>query len=258
VDGKSTELCEVLEWDTAFWGFRVARVRGERLDPTTVAEIHEWCRRNDIRCLYFLGRVDDAVSTGLAEDNGFRLVDVRVEFHRSTGTARTGYFARTSPGSPVIVRFARSEDYQALQSIARTSYRDTRFYYDGNFPRHLCDLLYETWIRRSCEGYADLVLVAELGNEVVGYISCHLDDASKAGRVGLVGVSHRAQGKGIGSMLVSRAVAWFEARGARDVYVVTQGRNYGAQRLYQRSGFVTHTVRLWYHKWYEAAEDKGE
>ena len=31
--------------------------------------------------------------------------------------------------------------------------------------------------------------------------------------------------------------------------VVTQGRNYSAQRLYQRCGFITQSTELWYHKW---------
>jgi hypothetical protein len=34
------------------------------------------------------------------------------------------------------------------------------------------------------------------------------------------------------------------------VLVVTQGRNYAAQRLYQRNQFRTCEVQLWYHKWY--------
>ena len=38
--------------------------------------------------------------------------------------------------------------------------------------------------------------------------------------------------------------------------VVTQGRNIAGQRLYQRCGFLTRSVELWYHKWYPAVEVK--
>jgi hypothetical protein len=32
--------------------------------------------------------------------------------------------------------------------------------------------------------------------------------------------------------------------------VVTQGRNRGAQRLYQQCGFLSRDLQLWHHKWY--------
>ena len=38
---------------------------------------------------------------------------------------------------------------------------------------------------------------------------------------------------------------------ARRITVVTQGRNARAQRLYQRAGFVTESVRLWFHRWFD-------
>jgi hypothetical protein len=34
------------------------------------------------------------------------------------------------------------------------------------------------------------------------------------------------------------------------VNVVTQGRNSKAQRLYERCGFLTRSVQLWYHRWF--------
>ena len=49
----------------------------------------------------------------------------------------------------------------ALRAIARASHGDTRFYADPHFPDERCDDLYDTWIRRSLEGWADAVLVAE-------------------------------------------------------------------------------------------------
>jgi hypothetical protein len=31
--------------------------------------------------------------------------------------------------------------------------------------------------------------------------------------------------------------------------VVTQARNVPAQRLYQKCGFITRSVELWFHRW---------
>ena len=128
------------------------------------------------------------------------------------------------------------------------SHRDSRFYCDEHFPESLCDALYETWIERSASGYADLVLVAERNDEPVGYLSCHLS-ASGPARIGLFAVAQSAHGLGLGKQLIVEALRWFAEHSASGVTVVTQGRNVRAQRLYQRCGFMTRSVELWYHHW---------
>jgi ribosomal protein S18 acetylase RimI-like enzyme len=92
------------------------------------------------------------------------------------------------------------------------------------------------------------VLVALDTGKPVGYISCHLK--GQIGQIGLLGVSANAQGKGYGSQLIEAAFCWFAEHGAGEVSVVTQGRNVGAQRVYQKYGFLTKSVHLWYHRWF--------
>ncbi len=252
-DGKTKiDLCELLDWDTTLFGFRIARVRGDVLTPESVQQIDDWCRQARVRCLYFLGRADGANTARLAEDNDFRLVDIRMTFRCQISNVNRDPKKHTKRAA--LVRHVRPEDICLLQNIARESYRDTRFYFDANFPKHLGDLLYETWLKLSCEGYADAVLVAELDSVPVGYISCHLDKELRTGKIGLVGVNNQARGLGLGQTLVFNALEWFLTQGVQEVFVVTQGRNCAAQRLYQRSGFLTQTVQLWYHKWYTSAE----
>ena len=246
-EGQRTP-CDILEWDTSFFGFRVARVRGDVLTKERIQEIDSWCRQAGVGCLYFLSRVDDPNTTRLAEDNGFRLVDVRITMEYGAPEAIRD--AEHQGDCAVVVRCARPEDVPFLRSIARESYHDTRFYFDVSFPRQLSDRLYETWITTSCDGYADAVFVAELEGVVGGYVTCHLDGGASPGRIGLFGVHSQARGRGIGHTLVRHALGWFSARGARKALVVTQGRNCAAQRLYQRCGFLTRNVQLWYHKWY--------
>jgi ribosomal protein S18 acetylase RimI-like enzyme len=49
--------------------------------------------------------------------------------------------------------------------------------------------------------------------------------------------------------LTEAALAWFCAQGLQRAQVVTQGRNIAAQRLYQKCGFRTGEIALWYHRW---------
>ncbi|MBN1810219.1 MAG: GNAT family N-acetyltransferase [Anaerolineae bacterium] len=238
-----TDPCEFLEWDSDFFGHRIARVVGHRLDQRRVEAILEWCRARSIECLYFLADSDDRETVELAEDHGFRLVDVRVVLECRLDGRHT---PQRQGSDSVRVRSVCPDDIPVLQSIARTSYLGSRFYFDPHFSVASCEALYETWIVRSCEGSADVVLVAEADGQPVGYVSCYL---SGDGQIGLVGVADWVRRRGVGRALVDGALRWFAERGVDTVSVATQGRNVAAQRLYQGCGFSTRSLQLWYHKW---------
>lgn len=237
-----TAPCRLLDWDSAFFGRRIARATVGRLDPDAARGILAWCARERVDCLYFLADADDPGTVRLAEAHGFRQVDIRVTLERPAGPPPPG-----PPPGPV--RPAAPGDLPALRALARTSHRASRFYHDGGFPRERCDELYATWIERSCRGAAEAVLVADDGAGPAGYVSCHLP-AGAPGAIGLFAVAAARQGGGLGRALLAAALRWFAERGAPGVTVVTQGRNVAAQRLYQRGGFLTRSLELWYHRWF--------
>ena len=72
------ELCRYREWDSQFFGRRIAEVLGRRLSPEQVPEVLAWCTQQAIDCLYFLADPDDAETVRMAEDSRFRLVDIRL------------------------------------------------------------------------------------------------------------------------------------------------------------------------------------
>ena len=207
------EPCEALDWDTTFWAIPIARVRGDGLIPSDVSRVDAWCHRHGIGCLYFLARSDDPTTTRSAEDGGFRLVDVRVQL-RHLASRMHGDSPPPIGGLDVAARPSRPHDVGSLQRIARDIYQQTRFFYDAGFPRERCRALYETWIARSCERYADIVF------------------ESRSPRTSIV------------------TLHWFSARDVQGVGVVTQGRNGAALHLYQQCGFFIEAMHLWYHKWY--------
>ncbi len=241
---ESETVCERLPWDSEFFGLPIARVVRRQLDRQTGAQIEAWCRQQQIDCLYFLADASDTASVRAAEAHGFRLVDIRLTMSRQLEMSG----ARQTPGH-LLVAPATAADVPALRAIAHLSHGATRFYADPNFDRDKCDSLYATWIEKSCAGYADAVLVAKLRGQVAGYFSCHrLND--KQGKIGLVGVDAAARGQHIGSSLLEAGLRWFWEQGVRQIEVVTQGSNLPAQRLYQKAGFLTEQVQLWYHRWF--------
>lgn len=247
--------CILLEWDSEFWSFPVAQIVGNTLSGEMYAAIDAWSKQRSIRCLFFLAVPEDAATARIAQSHGFRLVDERVTL---------GWFAPAQPVPPphelpagIQIRSSQPHDLPALQTIAWSSHIDTRFFVDPAFPREQAHALYVRWISASCSGFADLVLVALLQEEVVGYCSCHRpNDPSAPGRIGLLAVAPAARGIGVARSLVEHALEWFVRQGATHVTVVTQDRNVAALNLYQRCGFTVEARQHWYHRWFaEQADD---
>jgi dTDP-4-amino-4,6-dideoxy-D-galactose acyltransferase len=241
--------CDFLPWDTEFFGRRIARVRGDTLNPQRAAQVDSWSRCNQIQGLYFLSCANDPATVRTAEQHGFQLVDVRLTFERAlNGESKPEPSSRSTGTS---VRTFQPTDLSALQAVARVAHKDTRFFGDTHFSPGRAEDLYSTWITLESQGGAAILFVATIPpDQAVGYISCHLDASHKEGRIGLLGVDAAVHGRGIGQSLVNAALDWFREQGVAVATVVTQGKNRSAQRLYQRCGFLTHDLQFWYHKWY--------
>lgn len=255
VDGRGLErvadlvsVCRPRPWDTDFFGRRVAELTHRRLTPALVEQGLALADDMEADCVYYLADCHHPLSVQLAERHGFHFVDIRLTFeHDLQG------LAAPHAADGVRVRTVRREDVPTLKRIAGASYHLSRYYFDQNFPRERCTAFYTEWIGKSCNGYVDAVLVADVDDRPAGYITCRMD--GERGAVELVGIDADARGRGVGRSLVGHALAWFQQHGARRVEVVTQGRNYAAQRLYQRAGFVTLRTELWYHKWFHRGVD---
>jgi dTDP-4-amino-4,6-dideoxy-D-galactose acyltransferase len=192
--------------------------------------------------IHYLAESHDDRSIAMVERAGFHLVDIRMtlEWNAASGTL-DDVIHNTS------IRAHLPEDIPVLQDMARRNHYDTRFYCDRRYPRERADALYAEWVVRSCRESGG-VLVALRGGEIAGYVTCDLD-AERRGQIGLLGVDVNMRRSGIARLLVRGAQHWFIEHGAPTVQVVTQARNVGALRLYQRCGFLSSLVQLWYHRW---------
>ncbi len=221
---------QLMAWDTEFWGVRVGRA-------TNLDGVGEWAVENTVGLVCLLIDANDTAQIQEATASGFRYMDTRVTLARRTASAGTG------------ARLLALDDLPVLRSIARTAFRQTRFYADPVLADARCDDLYEEWARSSFAGAADITLVSDRDKSPVGFITVSLDKETAS--IGLIAVAADYRGTGVGSELVSSSVNWAKGQQAKEMTVVTQGRNIGALRTFESCGFRITKMEQWLHRWYE-------
>ena len=239
---QSRPICSYLDWDSQFFQRRIARLERTSLTKPDLDSALEWCLGERIDCLYYLAPVADFKAIHLAEEADFHLVDIRMTLSLPSSNLST--FPMDSK-----IHLARPDDVPSLREIARQAYQSTRFFNDPHFSRQACEQLYMTWIEKSCQGYAQAVLVADEDKGPVGFTTCHLD--VDHGQIGLVGIHPGYHQRGWGRKLVCAALHWFSNHLCHSVQVVTQGNNLPAQKLYAACGFSILSVECWYHRWFD-------
>jgi hypothetical protein len=227
-----------LGWDSALFGFPVARIDAEQPEREELEAAVAACERDGVRCAYLLLDAADSRGSEAAQALGFVLRDVRVELDRPLGAADVA-----AADEQVAIAQAGPGELPALEQLARERLTTSRFFADPGFPRERCRELYAAFVRR---GLADDPQRWTLATaDASGCIVCHAAAQEGLGTIELV-VATRP---GDGTALVRAAVARFAAAGLERAAVVTQAQNIAAQRSYQRAGFRTCHSGLWLHRW---------
>src|SRR4051812_5370221 len=100
-------ICEILPWDSQFFGFAIGRVRSDTLTDGQLKEVDRWSRDEKVAGLYFLARADSPGTIELVENAGFRLVDIRVTLEYINSATNPITFPKISEAR---TRPAKTED----------------------------------------------------------------------------------------------------------------------------------------------------
>lgn len=141
---------------------------------------------------------------------------------------------------PIDVRIVQAlvTEAYALADIAARTYADA--YRAGMRPDDLRQHVEAVLSPQRWRDYlaADTVLVARIGNEIVGYVQFGPTLGADAAEIKRLYVDAPWQGRGLGSRLLQAAIAALETAGADTLWIDVWHDNAGAQRLYERFGFV--------------------
>jgi GNAT superfamily N-acetyltransferase len=96
------------------------------------------------------------------------------------------------------------------------------------------------WLERLGTRGGQAVFVAELRDEVVGWVDVSLEHRLQSETFGLIGglvVKDGLRGAGIGRRLCERAERWTAGQGAKKIRVTSRSTREAAHRFYLRDGY---------------------
>jgi GNAT superfamily N-acetyltransferase len=229
-----------VQWDSEFFGARIARLDAGSLTENVLAESEAQARDLGVQCLYLDLAPNDAAALRVDRLRGLRLVDVRMLLVRPTTLAlglRAGAAVRVRVGSPADVPRLT----EAVDALVPWS----RYAQDPRFGPAAARRMYWAWLRRAASTPDELFAVAEQMGRPVGFITA---TSELEPRIGLLSVSEPGRVQGTGLSLVATALTWGSLSGAR-LISSTQARNVRALGFYQRCGFEIDECRYLYHWW---------
>lgn len=237
-----------LNWDSEIFGFAIAAVDTAKLTQEMILEINNEAERQKIRFLQYLCPCDDLTSIHQAETAGFHFVDIRLTFQKtlSSSDAMTNFEKKSG------IHFGLATPAHIPEIIAMSSdlYQDFRYYVDTPFPRKKVDNFYHAWLSNAVYGKYDHLCYCLFINDMpIGYCTVRFNDQHTAS-LGLFGIAKEHQRKSLGNYLLQLTCADLFNKGYKEIHVVTQGKNIGAQRTYQGNGFKTLRTEMWYHRWF--------
>ena len=234
-----------LEWDSQFFGKVIYSLNTKSFNETINKKLNKAISKNSIDLVYFLCPATNKTAVNFSVENGFKIVDERLTF-----LVNRNNFIPHKAIDGFAVQKCTASDKDEVEAIARETIWPSRYYKDDNFCRNDLKNFYGEWITKSIDGKLDdVVLKISSGNELCGFISLKKNGLN-FGSIGLIGISNKFQGLGLGTYLVSFGVEYmFQMFNCVAVEVVTQKNNLKACKAYNNVGFRISDESLWMHKW---------
>ncbi len=220
------------EWDSRILGvniYKIDKIELNSFNSNLIKMFLDFIKSkfNDINCITYKTEAINFDLINILQGNGFSLVGMPIKLSINSSEIKVDDLEPS-------IRLSENDDINVLALMARDSFLHAHRYNDKNLNKNKVDDLYSEWIKNSCNGRANAVLVNEINKSLNGFIACNVN--GDVGSIDLIAVSKKARGKGIGQKLVLNSLAWFKNK-VNKVEVYTEAINYPSLRIYQNNGF---------------------
>lgn len=241
--GRVAVFAEILPWDTAFFGFPMARLNAiivlERptyqvlpdLGPAVDLLVSR-CRDRGVRYVFAPVDARDVAVARALTSRGFELIESRLYSHRS--------LLDFEPRERFDVRLATRDDVEPLSEVAATMVNPyDRFHADPVLVGE-ADRLMREWVRASiCDGFADGTMVPDVATPgafltIKEHRSCWERWGMAIGQAPFGAVAPEFRGWYV--KLISEICCYLRDRGAAHFYMITQATNGAVVRGWEKLG----------------------
>ncbi len=248
-------FAEKLAWDTAFFGYGVARLDGVfQLDPPhqsreSYAEVLRpllaKARAAGVRYLFAAVEPQDLALLRSLGELGFSLIETRLYYHMN--------LRDHNPAERYAVRAATEADIPSLGHAAQVMVNAfDRFHADPFIPREDADRMMYRWMEASLrDGFADVTIVPDVPNPTAFCTVKYHEDKWPVWNYKLsqpVFSAVSPEFRGWYRKIISEINSHLKDRGAEHSYLVTQVTNKAVFRVWEslvyRLGKGEHILRL--------------
>jgi dTDP-4-amino-4,6-dideoxy-D-galactose acyltransferase len=236
---------KIKNWDSDFFKIRIAEASVYDFKVKNFRDLKELFLRDEIELVYLYP--EDAVS----DDSLSHLelfTDTKLVFRKSLIKRNVSMYQQNLINDN-LSDYMIDEGYHTLLELAFSSGIFSRFRLDPGFRNNEFERLYTEWLNQSInKTIADKVIVIRRqNNEITGFITFKESDSTS--KIGLIAVSEKERGKGIGKKLLDFVEAKALDSGLEEIIVETQERNVSAVNFYIKNSFsLIKKIRL-YHLW---------
>lgn len=255
-----------LPWETRVIGNKMGTLKHIIVEPNCPQKeeiieqllnyVVDWTISHGIEFLLCKTYTDDMSTIHALEKSGFLLMDTLVDYvydfrrHSLCDVPRPHLF------QGFTIRLAGEDDVEKLVAVAQASFQDHfgRFHSDRRISRRKATQVYEEWMKSSCKGYADWILVAEIDGRIAGFSVWKKPSPReqslgiKVGHYSIGAVHPDYHGRGLFSALTYAGMELCD--GIVDyIEGPTHINNYPVQRAYIKLLWRIFHARHSFHKW---------
>jgi len=132
------------------------------------------------------------------------------------------------------VRRLSPEDWQLYRRVRLAALEEAPYAYGSSYAREV-DIPERRW-RQGLKDRARFI--AEVDGVVAGTVSGGAGESSRAAGMTAMWVDPRFRRGGVGDLLVKTLLEWARSAGFGEMFLWVTDGNTGAERLYERNGFV--------------------
>ncbi len=236
---KWEKMIKISEWDTKHFGFKIAKMGEEELQPAL-----DECADLGVKLLICRCNAENLSFLHQLEKKGFGLMDGLVYYRLRVGD---------TPWTSHLIRPCLPCEAKEVATIAKEVYTDFigHFHQDPMLGKAKCDDLYVKWARHACldKKVAEIMLVAEVDGKIVGFDSHEIINGDTGFGV-ISGVSKEFQGKGIRTALLFAGMNWCVSQGLEYMEADVHINHYIMHRVYSNHGFKIYKSEYTFHKWF--------